>query len=327
MPPKPLPASPTALAALHDLSALQLYPEDAAPSLRAAIARRYGLDAARLICGAGSDELLSMIGRAYLAPGDEIIETQYAYSLYKIVAQQAGAVTRTARNDGFAASVDEMLKLVGPRTKIVFLDNPNNPTGSYMPFSEVRRLHAALPDDVLLVLDAAYAEFVRRNDFSAGIELAGETTNVLMTRTFSKIYGLAALRIGWAYGPEGVIDALHRVRLPFNVSAAAIAAGVAAMEDIGFMEMTSAHTEAEIDRVRTALGAVGIETAPSVANFVLTTFASEAACDAADAHLRGRGIIVRRMGVYGLNRSLRISIGTTAQNDALIAELQEFARK
>ncbi|MGE3142587.1 MAG: histidinol-phosphate transaminase, partial [Hyphomonadaceae bacterium] len=288
----PFGPSPKAKAAfIAAADQLALYPEGPATLLREAIARRYGLDAARIVCGAGSDEIFFMLGRAYLGAGDEMIQSAHAFSIYKIVAQQSGAVTRTARNDGLTASVDEMLKLVTEKTKLVFLDNPNNPTGTYLPFSEVRRLHAGLPETVLLVIDAAYAEYARRNDYSPGLELAGEAENVIMTRTFSKIYGLAALRLGWAYGPAHVIDALNRVRGPFNVSTPAQAAGVAAMEDATFMEMSAAHNDVELARISAALAAMGLSVAPSAGNFVLVTFPNQAGRTAAqaDAHLRKRG--------------------------------------
>lgn len=323
----PFGPSPKARAAYEAAaSKLEVYPDGAASALREAIAARYGLDPSRIICGAGSDEIFFMLGRAYLAAGDEIVQSQHAFSIYKIVAQQSAALTRTAANDGLTASVDTMLAAVGPRTKLVFLDNPNNPTGTYLPFSEVRRLHASLPPHVLLVIDAAYAEYVRKNDYSSGLELASESENVIMTRTFSKVYGMAAARLGWGYGPASVIDALNRVRAPFNCSGPAQAAGVAAIADAAFVDKSVAHNEVELPRVTEALRALGIEVTPSVGNFVLAHFAPEGArtAAAADAFLRARGLIVRRVGVYGLPNGLRITIGTRAQNDQLIGALRDF---
>ncbi len=320
----PSPKAKAAFAAAAET--LALYPEGTAQALREAIARRYGLDAQRIVCGAGSDEIFLLLARAYLAPGDEIVQSAHAFSIYKIAAQQSGAITRTAQNDGLTASVDSMLALVTPKTRLVFLDNPNNPTGTYLPFSEVRRLHAALPGDVLLVIDAAYAEYVRRNDYSSGLELASEADNVIMTRTFSKIYGLANARLGWGYGPASVIDALNRTRGPFNVSGPAQAAGVAAIEDHDFVERSVAHNESEIPRVSAALRALGLEVAPSVGNFVLVRFAAvpgRTAADA-DAHLRKRGYILRQVVNYGLPDCLRFTIGHAADNDGVIAALKEF---
>lgn len=323
----PFGPSPKALAAFHaSAESLAVYPEGGASILRRAIASRYGLDSNRLICGAGSDELFFLLGKAYLGAGDEMIQSQYAFSIYKIVAQQSGAVVKTARNDGHVASVDEMLKLVTPRTKLVFLDNPNNPTGTYLPFSEVRRLQAGLPEEVLLVIDAAYAEYVRKNDYSSGIELAGEAPNVFMTRTFSKIYGLAALRLGWGYGPAHVIDALNRVRSPFNCSTPAQMAGVAAMEDDAFMQKSAQHNETELARIAPALEALGLEVTPSAANFLLVTFPTKAGRTAQDADkfLRARGFILRALGVYGLPNALRFSMGAADQNDGALAAITDF---
>jgi len=325
----PFGTSPKAAAAYEAAAKdLSLYPEGTARLLREAIAARYGLDAARIICGAGSDEIFFLLGRAYLAPGDDIVISQYAFSIYPIIAQQSAALTRRASNDGLKADVDAMLAQVTPRTKLVFLDNPNNPTGSYLPFEEVRRLHGGLPEHVLLVIDAAYAEYVRRNDYSSGLELASEAGNVIMTRTFSKIYGLAGLRLGWAYGPEPVIDALNRVRAPFNSSIPAQAAGAAAIADTAFLEKSASHNEAELPRVTAAIRALGFDAPDSVGNFVLVNFPETRGRTAADADafLRHEGFIVRALQVYGLPNALRLTIGTRAQNDGLLAALTKFAR-
>jgi histidinol-phosphate aminotransferase len=322
----PFGPSPKARAAfIAAASDLQIYPDGGARLLREAIAARYGLDPARIVCGAGSDEIFFLLARAFLEPGDEIIVTQHAFSIYKIVATQSGALTRVAQDRGMDADVDAMLALLTSKTRIVFLANPNNPTGTYLPYEEVRRLHAGLPDNVLLVLDAAYAEYVRRNDYSSGLELASDSANVLMTRTFSKIYGLAALRIGWAYGPAEVIDALNRTRGPFNISTPAMRAGIAAIEDQDFAEQSAAHNASELPRVSEALSALGFEITPSVGNFVLAHFKPGEA-GKVDAHLRARGMIVRGMKSYALPDALRITIGAVQQNDALIAALKEFKR-
>ena len=227
-----------------------------------------------------------------------------------------------------ATNVDAMLEQVDQNTKIVFLANPNNPTGSYIPYSEVKRLHAALPENVLLVLDGAYAEYVRKNDYSAGMELAGEMANVLVTRTFSKIHGLAALRLGWAYGPESVVDALNRTRGPFNVSAVSQAAGIAALNDDAFMAKSVEHNDSELVRVKDAVEKAGFKTFPSVGNFVLIEFPEEAGRTSAeaDAFLRQEGIVIRDVNVYGLPTCLRASIGTTEQNDDLIAAIEKFSK-
>src|SRR6201988_1359458 len=233
----PLGPSPHAVAAYNAVAAhLEDYPDGAATALREAIGRVFGLDPARIVCGAGSDDLLNLLARAYLADGDEAIHTTHGFLVYPIATLGTGARPVVAPETDYTADVDKMLACVTERTKIVFLANPNNPTGTYIPFDEVRRLHRGLPPQVLFVLDAAYAEYVRRNDYEAGIELVATSENVVMCRTFSKIHGLAALRLGWLSRPAPIVDALNRIRGPFNVSAPAIAAGIAAIEDSGHVE-------------------------------------------------------------------------------------------
>ena len=240
----PLGASPKALAAYNAVGAhLHDYPDGAATELREAIGRTYGLDPSRIVCGAGSDDLLNLLARAYLQDGDEAIHTTHGFLVYPIVTLGAGATPVVAPEKEYTADVDAILARVTPRTKIVFLANPNNPTGTYIPFDEVKRLHAGLPKHVLFVIDAAYAEYVKRNDYESGIELVATSENVVMTRTFSKIYGLAALRLGWLYGPAHVVDAVNRIRGPFNVNAPSIAAGVAAITDVGHVERSREHNE------------------------------------------------------------------------------------
>lgn len=324
----PLGASAAAVKAFAEAGAkLNLYPDGGASALRKAIGGRYGLDPDRIVCGAGSDEIFQFLGRAYLTPGDEIVQSQYAFLVYRLVAQAAGAVVRTAPDRDYTVDVDAMLACVTAKTKIVFLANPNNPTGTYLPFSEVRRLHAGLPDHVLFVVDAAYAEYVRRNDYDSGVALVSEFDNVLMTRTFSKIHGLAAVRLGWAYGPAPVIDALNRVRGPFNISSAAQAAGIAAIEDGAFVEAAIEHNARELDRLSAAIEKLGFGVTPSVGNFVLAHFGAQKGRTAkdADAFLRSRGLIVRAVAGYGLPDALRITVGTVAENDAFVAALTDFA--
>src|SRR4051794_28021821 len=226
----PLGPSPWAIEAVRRAAGeLESYPEGTAAALREAIAAKHGLDPARIVCGAGSDELLSLLTQAYVGPGDEGVFTTHGFLVYKIAILAAGGTPVVAEERNLTADVDAILAKVTPRTKIVFLANPNNPTGTYLPFDEVKRLHAGLPPQVLLVLDAAYAEYVRRNDYASGLELVATSENVVMTRTFSKIYGLAGLRLGWMVGPAHVVDAVNRIRGPFNVNGPGIAAGIAAM--------------------------------------------------------------------------------------------------
>src|SRR3954451_17589527 len=206
----PLGPSPKAIAAYNAVARhLEDYPDGSASDLREAIGRVFGLDPDRIVCGAGSDDLLNLLARAYLADGDEAIHTTHGFLVYPIATLGTGAKPVVAAEKNYTADVDAILAAVTPRTKIVFLANPNNPTGTYVPFDEVKRLHAGLPPDVVLVLDAAYAEYVRRNDYESGIELVATTDNTVMCRTFSKIHGLAALRLGWLYGPAHVVDALN----------------------------------------------------------------------------------------------------------------------
>ncbi len=325
----PLGASPKARAAyLAAAEKLALYPEDSALALRTAIGRRHGLDPQRILCGAGSDEIFQLLGRAYLAEGDEIVESEHAFAVYRMVAQAAGAGVARAKDKAYVVDVDAMLAAVSARTKIVFLANPNNPTGTYTPYDELVRLHAGLPEHVLLVIDAAYAEYVQRNDYAEGLELASAYDNVIMTRTFSKIHGLAGLRVGWAYGAPGVIAALNAVRGPFNVSAPAMAAAAAALEDGPFVEASIVHNARELKRVSAGLAALGLHVTPSVCNFVLVHFPPEGphTAPAADAFLRSRGFILRRMETYSLPGALRMSIGAEADNTGALAALADFLR-
>lgn len=323
----PLGPSPKARAAFAGLAdKLALYPDGAATELRAAIGEVYGLNPDRLVCGNGSDEILAMLATAFLGPGDEAIFTEHAFLVYRIVTHAAGATPVVVPETDLTADVDAILDAVTERTRIVFLANPNNPTGTYVTHDEVRRLHAGLPPNVLLVLDAAYAEYVRRNDYEAGMELVATSENVVMTRTFSKIHGLAALRLGWAYAPAHVIDAVHRVRGPFNVNAAALAAGVAAIADRAWAEAAVDHNAAWLPWLRDELAAIGIPTPESVGNFLLLQLPDEEgrSAEAAEAFLSERGIVVRQMAAYGLPTCLRMTVGTEAANRAAVAALADF---
>jgi histidinol-phosphate aminotransferase len=323
----PIGASAEAVAAYKAAAdKLELYPDGAATALRTAIANRYGLLPENIVCGAGSDELLQMLAHAYLGPGDEAIYSEYGFLVYPIAIQSNGATPVVAPEAEFLADVDAILARVTARTRMVFIANPNNPTGRYLPFSEVKRLHAGLPANVLLVLDAAYAEYVRRNDYEAGIELVATSSNVVMTRTFSKIHGLAALRLGWAYCPAHIADVLNRVRGPFNISAPAIAAGAAAIADQEFVERAISHNDNWLPWLTRELAGLGLEVTPSVGNFVLVHFPAEEGRDAhaADAYLLENGFVVRRMDAYGLPGALRITVGKEDANRGLVACLKAF---
>ncbi len=320
-------ASPRAVAAYQAAAAkLHRYPDGAATDLRLAIAAHYGLAADRIICGNGSDELLHLLCQAYLGPGDEMVYSAHGFSIYPIATLAAGARPVAAPERNHTAQADALLACVTPATRIVFLANPNNPTGTYVTAAEVRRLRAGLRGDILLVLDAAYAEFVRRNDYEAGIEMVSTHDNVVMTRTFSKIYGLAALRLGWAYCPAHVIDVLNRVRGPFNVSLPAQEAGIAALQDTAFTESVAAHTEKWRGWLAEELQKIGLFSDPGVANFLLITFPVDAGhtAAAADAYLNRNGLIVRRMEGYGLPQCLRLTVGTERENKQVIQVLRNF---
>ena len=326
----PLGASPRAKKVYADLAAkMELYPDGAARELKAALARKHGLDASRLVLGAGSDDIFLMLGRAYLGPGDESINTKHAFAIYAIIAQQQGASVVTVAEDNFTADVDAILAAVTPKTKMVWLANPNNPTGTYLPYDEIKRLHAGLPPHVLLVLDGAYAEFVKKNDYASGIELASQSSNVIVTRTFSKLYGLAGLRVGWGYAPPHIVDAIERVRMPFNVSLPAQAAAIAALEDDAFTEESLLHNEREMVRLANGLKALGLELIDGVGNFVVAKLPEAKGKTAAEAltYLKDRGISLRGLGGYGMPNHLRISVGTVEGNDAALELLKEFLGK
>ena len=307
----PPPSAQAAYAA--QAAELHRYPDGSAAELRRAIGRRFGLDPARIVCGAGSDELIYLLCLAYGRPGGEVIMSRHGFMLYEIAGQAAGMATVKAPERDLAADVDAMLAAVSARTRIVFLANPNNPTGSLLPQDEVRRLRAGLPADVLLVLDAAYAEYVDRADYDAGAELVDAVDNTVMTRTFSKIFGLGGMRLGWCYAPPAVVDVLNRVRSPFNTSLAAQAAGIAAMQEAGWVEAGRRHNTEQRMRLSAVLTAAGIRVWPSEGNFILADFGQPDAASGADSALRARGVIVRAMGGYGLPHCLRITVGTAEE--------------
>jgi len=323
----PLGPSPKAIAA-YKVAAdhLEDYPEGTSRVLREAIGRAYGLDPDRIICGAGSDEILNFLAHTYLGPGDEAIHTTHGFLVYPIATMANGAVNVVAPEKNFTADVDAILARVTARTKLVWLANPNNPTGTYVPFNEVKRLRASLPSHVLLVLDAAYSDYVSRNDYESGIELVATTDNTVMTRTFSKIYGLAALRIGWMYGPANIVDAVNRIRGPFNVSTPAMLAAIAAIEDTAHQERSRTHTETWRTWLTEEIGKLGLTVTPSVANFVLIHFPTEKGKTAvdADAFLTSRGLVLRALRNYQLPDALRMTIGTEEANRLVVEALAEF---
>jgi histidinol-phosphate aminotransferase len=322
--------SPKAVEAYAALAAdLHRYPDGGAASLRDALAARWGLDPACIVCGSGSDELIGLLTKAFAGPGDEVLFCAHGFLMYAIAAKSVGATpVKVPEKPGFAMDVDALLAAVTPRTKILFLANPNNPTGTYLPASEVARLHAGLPSDLLLILDAAYAEYVSDPAYKAGAELVARAQNVVMLRTFSKIYGMAALRLGWGYCSPTVADVLNRVRGPFNVSAAAQAAGAAALADDAFVSAVRAHNDRWLPFLAERLTSAGLTVIPSVGNFLLVQFPGGAlSADAGYDYLAAQGIIVRKMGAYGLLDYLRITVGTEEEVRATADALTAFMRR
>ena len=323
----PLGPSPRAIAALQAAAPeAHRYPDGGAERLRRTIGARFDLDPDRIVCGAGSDELIQLLMRAYAGPGDEVLYSAHGFLMYKLSALGVGATPVAAPERALTADVNALLARLTSRTRMVFIANPNNPTGSYLDADELARLHAGLPEDVLLVIDAAYAEYVRRNDYTAGMDLVDRADNVVMTRTFSKLFGLAALRLGWLYAKPPVVDVLHRIRGPFNVGTPAQVAGIAALDDLEHQERARTHNDRWLPWLAQQLSGLGLEVHPSVANFVLVSFedAGGRSAAAASAWLEQRGIIARAMAAYGLPDCLRLSVGLEDENRAAVEALKEF---
>jgi len=326
----PLGPSPHAIAAYKAAAErLEDYPDGDVTELRQAIGRVFGLDPARILCGAGSDDLLNLLAHAYLQDGDEVIYSAHGFLMYPIYALGHGAKPIAVPEKNYTADVDAILAAVTARTRIVFLANPNNPTGTYVPFDEIKRLHANLPGNVILVLDAAYAEYVQRNDYEAGIELVATSENVVMCRTYSKIHGLAAVRLGWMYAPAHIIDVVNRVRNPFNVNTPAMKAGIAAIEDAAHVQRSIAHNSKWLAWLTQEIEKLGLKVTPSVANFVLIHFPQAKGRTAADADefLTKRGLILRRVAGYGLPNALRLTVGTEEANHLVVTALKDFVGK
>jgi len=293
--------------AVHDL---HRYPTTDHRALRHAIGEVWGLDPDRIICGVGSDEIIHFLCQAYAGPKDEVIHTEHGFAMYRISALAAGAVPVEVAERDRTTDVDAILKACTKRTRLVFLANPNNPTGTMIALSEIARLADGLPAQAILVLDGAYAEYVE--DYDAGAALIAERGNVVMTRTFSKIYGLGGLRVGWGYGPRAIIDVLNRIRGPFNLSTAALVTAEAAVRDVAWVRRCRTENAKWRDWLARTLAEMGVPSDVATANFVLARFADPAEAEACDAHLRGEGIIVRRVAGYKLPHCLRITVGDEA---------------
>ncbi|SMQ64275.1 histidinol-phosphate aminotransferase [Altererythrobacter xiamenensis] len=323
----PLGTSDAALAALSGAKAPANYPDPDARALREKIGEVHGVDPVRIVCGTGSDELLNLAAQGFAGPGDEVLFGRYSFAVYDIAARRCGATPVEAADTDFAMDVDALLAAVTEKTRVVFLANPNNPTGTYLPRSEIERLHAGLPGDVLFVLDQAYAEYLTPEEDDSGLELAAAHDNVLVTRTFSKIYGLAGERIGWATGAPHLVDVLNRIRGPFNVTLSGQAAAVAALGDQDFVERSREHNArglARFEEAIAALGNHGLRAVPSKANFSLVLFEGELQAETALAAIAEAGYAVRHLPGQGLPQGLRITIGSDADMERVIACLREL---
>lgn len=322
-------ASPKAIEAYRELAAeLHRYPDGASKALRAALGREHGIDPEQIVCGAGSDDVLQLLVRAYAGPGDEVLYTQHGFLVYPIAAKAAGATPVAAAETDLRTDVDALLKAVTPRTRICFVANPNNPTGSYVSSAELKRLRAGLPDTVLLVIDAAYAEYVALPDYESGLDMVRNHGNVVMTRTFSKIFALAGLRLGWAYCPPAIADVLNRIRGPFNVPAPAQAAGIAALADRAHLAKAKAHNDRWLPWFAQRMRALGLHPYPSVANFVLVKFPNDPKLntEAALKFLNARRILPRRVAAYGLPDCLRVTIAEESAVKACADALEAFVK-
>jgi histidinol-phosphate aminotransferase len=325
----PLGTGDAALAAMAaGIADLATYPDPGATRLREAIARKYDLDPARIICGTGSDELLHLAAGAYAGVGDEVLYVRYGFSVYDIAPRRVGATPVVAPDKDYATDVDALLAHVTDRTRVVFLANPNNPTGTMTSAADIARLHAGLRPDILFVLDQAYAEYLEVEEDDGGLALARDASNILITRTFSKIHGLAAERIGWGYASAEIIDALHRIRAPFNVTTAGQAAATAAIGDDSWMAASRAHNA----RWRTwlaneiaSLSNHGLRAVPSKANFLLVLFEGRLTAEAAMKGLMAEGYATRWLPGQGLPNALRITIGTEEQTRAVASALRAMA--
>lgn len=324
----PLGPSPKAMAAFEaTATSLERYPDSAATALRAAIAKEHDLDPERIVVGAGSDELLQMLAHAYVGEGDDVIYTEHSFVVYRLVTKANGANGIEVPEVDYRADVDKILASVTEKTRIVYLANPNNPTGTWLPADEITRLHEGLPGDVLLVLDEAYAEYVGCEDYASAIPMVHDNADIVVTRTFSKIYGLAAVRLGWAYCPQAIADVLNRIRGPFNTTAAAQAAGIEAIGDQAHVARAKEHNDRWMRWYEQQLGGLGIDFTPSVGNFILMNFADAATATRANDHLLSHGIIVRHAPAPKLQHSLRLSIGLEEENRKVIEALSEFMEK
>lgn len=322
----PFGPSPRAIEAMQDVAGqVHVYPDPDYGALRAAIAKAKGIqDVSRVAVSAGSDEIIHLLTQAYAGPGDEILFTEHAFSMYNVSALSHGATPVTVPETDFTAGANALLGAVTERTRILFLANPNNPTGTMLSIAELERLQDALPPHVIFALDGAYAEYVSEEYEAALRDLVDRRANTVMIRTFSKIYGLAALRLGWGYFPAEIAATFQRIRPPFNINAFAVAAGIAAIGDADFIRMSREHNAEWRDTYVIRLNAMGLPTPDSFANFVIPDFGSPERAAAANEYLKDNNVLVRAIAGYGLPSRLRISVGTAEDNEKVLALLAAF---
>jgi histidinol-phosphate aminotransferase len=308
---------------------LNLYPDGSARELREAIAKKHGIEADRILCGAGSDEILSLIASAFVGDQDEVIISSHGFIVYKIVTLANGGKPVEVPEVDLTADLDGMYSAITDKTKVVYIANPNNPTGSFIPFKEIIKFQSTLPKNILLVIDGAYAEYLGEGAYDAVTELVRKENNVIMTRTFSKIYGLASLRLGWCYGPSSIISDLNRIRGPFNVSTPAIKAGIAALDDDEHVSRSFTHNNRWRPRISSEIQKMGFAVSESAGNFVLIHFNDQGEFTAsnAESYLAKRGLILRKVGAYGLPNCLRLTVGSEEANHAVIHALSDFSRQ
>ena len=318
--------SPMAMEAYKNAtSELHRYPDPTYNELRTTLAEKYDIEPRQILCGVGSDEILKLACRAYIKPGDEALYVAHSFSMYPIAIKSVGGVAIEVKDVDYTANIDNILKAITDKTRIIFIANPNNPTGTYLSVKEIEHLWQNIPKNILLILDAAYAEFVNDDDYDAGIELAGRARNVLMTRTFSKLYGLAALRLGWGYACPEISETLDKIRDPFNVPSSAQVAGVAALNDLEFQQKATSFNQKWRTWLSKELSALGLMVIPSATNFILFGFENKnkSAKDAND-FLTNRGYILRYYSGQGLENFLRLTVGTEKENKEIIKLLNEF---
>ncbi len=324
----PYPPSPQAVkAAQQSIGTLNRYPNYFSADLRKVLGEKYNLDDTRIMCAAGSEQILAFISRTYIGKGDEVIYPRYGFMVYRFnIAMEGGVPVAVDHDENFVIVVDNILNSVTDKTRLVFLDNPGNPTGTYVPYSEIKRLREKLPSHILLVLDAAYAEFVTEIDYDAGFKLVDEHENVIVTRTLSKLYGLAGLRVGWAYSTTEIINTLMHLKGGYNVSKPAQTAGAAAILDDAYAIECREKSRIGINYLTQELRAMGLTVTDSVCNFIMLHFPDRNQMKSCDSFLKDHSIIVGPLGAYNLKKTLRITVGTINENQTFINIMREFMK-